>query len=316
MGTGAGGATITGVTGNFGGGAGGGDGTAGEQGGFGGGGGGSTDGTRALGGFGGGTGADSSTANGGGGGALGGAVFVQHTVGATGGVLNVVGAFTINGSHVTAGSALAGGTAGSAAGSGIFLQGDGALVFAPASGTTATIADTIADESGSGGTGSWQLSKIDGGTLVLSGANTYSGNTSINGGTLSVSSDANLGLGSVEIDNGATLAITASGSFLRAATLGGNAAIAVSAGQTATWSGSIADVEGPGTLNVTGGGALALTNATNSYSGGTFVAGGSTLRIGQMVCLARRERASPWAMRPVPARSRSMRPAGSRLRVP
>jgi len=41
--------------------------------------------------------------------------------------------------------------------------------------------------------GTASLVKNTGGTLVLSGTNTYSGGTQINGGVLSISADANLG---------------------------------------------------------------------------------------------------------------------------
>src|SRR5699024_6068683 len=57
--------------------------------------------------------------------------------------------------------------------------------------------------------GARHLIKSDGGTLVLSGTNTYDGGTSVNGGTLSVSSDANLGDAGGELDfNGGTLRVT------------------------------------------------------------------------------------------------------------
>src|SRR5262249_3358653 len=57
------------------------------------------------------------------------------------------------------------------------------------------LADTVLEYSstGSNGQGSLSLIKSGGGTLTLSGSNAYSGITTVSGGTLSISSDANLG---------------------------------------------------------------------------------------------------------------------------
>ena len=182
---------VAGANGGFGGGGGGGLGGDGGAGGFGGGGGGSfvitvpTNG--GLGGFGGGNGASGFIPAGGGGGAgLGGAIFVQQ-----GGNLTLTGPLSVNGNAVAGG---AGGgapvTAGSAFGSGLFLQGSGTVAFKPSSGQTQTVSDVIADQTGSGGTGanagSWNLTKGGGGTLTLSALNSYTGNTNVNAGKLLV----------------------------------------------------------------------------------------------------------------------------------
>jgi fibronectin-binding autotransporter adhesin len=187
--------------GGFGGGGGGiggsGGSTVGGGGGFGGGGGGGGQASGGgSGGFGGGTGGTGgvirSGSDGGGGGGLGagGAIFVQD-----GGSLTIAGAFSVNGNSVSGGAggtstAGGNGASGSAFGSGIFLQGNGTLTFSPGAGDTQTIADVIADQTGSSGTGanagSWGVTVSGGGTLVLSGANTYTGATTVTAGALAL----------------------------------------------------------------------------------------------------------------------------------
>ncbi|MGB3432102.1 autotransporter-associated beta strand repeat-containing protein [Achromobacter sp.] len=118
----------------------------------------------------------------------------------------------------------------------------GNLAFSPASGTqgtintdagiSAAIAATIVDGSATG------LLKVGGGTLTLSGSNTYSGGTTVAEGTLAAASDHALGTGAVTVDNtagrnatlqinsGVTLAntvmLTHGGTLDNAGTLAGN----------------------------------------------------------------------------------------------
>lgn len=118
------------------------------------------------------------------------------------------------------------------------------------------------------------------GTLILFGANTYTGNTIINAGLLRISSDNNLGNGgTLVLGNGTGVILTGSGPFTHPVTVAGDPTFTVASGTTATWSGLISDGGTPGDVEVTGGGTLVLTNAANSYSGGTVVKGGSMLRI-------------------------------------
>ncbi|MDY3563725.1 autotransporter-associated beta strand repeat-containing protein [Gemmata sp. JC673] len=76
-----------------------------------------------------------------------------------------------------------------------------------ATGGSLTISGAIGD-----GASSFGLTKTGGGTLTLSGANTYDGTTTISGGVLGVATDANLGSGAVALDGG-TLGVTSSGSI-------------------------------------------------------------------------------------------------------
>lgn len=113
-------------------------------------------------------------------------------------------------------------------------------------------------------------------SLTLSGANTYSGGTQIDGAFLQITNDGNLGAARTEVAfNGGTLSTTSSFSTTRAATLGkGHGIFNQVEGSTLTWNGLISGVGG---LNKTGAGTLILT-ADNTYSVGTFV-GAGTLQV-------------------------------------
>jgi fibronectin-binding autotransporter adhesin len=154
--------------------------------------------------------------------------------------------------------------------------------------TTSTIFSGVLGNSGSGST--LNLVKEGSGALTLSNTNTYGGTTTINAGTLKVSSDGNLGTapgstvansltlggGTLEVTSGFTLASN------RGITLTANKTSNITAdtnqllnyGGVITGSGNIVF----GTVT-TGTGAISLSNAANNYSGTTTIDAGS-LRFG------------------------------------
>lgn len=128
--------------------------------------------------------------------------------------------------------------------------------------------------SGTGGS----LVKTGAGTLTLSGSNTYTLGTQINGGTISVASPSNLGSGTVTFGGNTTLKLNTAQTF--------NLPISVTAGFTATidTSGSNSTLAaaitsgGNGAFTKAGSGILTLNTAC-SYSGTTTVSVG-TLQAG------------------------------------
>ena len=145
-----------------------------------------------------------------------------------------------------------------------------------ANGQGATLSGVIGN-----GTSAGSLQKIDGGTLALTGVNTYTGGTMISGGTLSVSSDNNLGASTgALVLNGGTLQINGDtfNSTTRAISLTalGSGLDIADAANTFTLNQAIS---GSGGLVLSGAGTLVLTGA-NTYGGATTINSASTLQLG------------------------------------
>ncbi len=121
------------------------------------------------------------------------------------------------------------------------------------------------------------LTKRGAGTLVLSGDNRYTGGTVLDGGTVQVDRDANLGapMGGLTF-NGGTLAATGSFDTSRAVLMDTGGSIDVAAGSTLGLDGPLL---GAGPFFKNGAGTLAL-RGVNSYAGLLVLTGG-TLRIDQ-----------------------------------
>ncbi len=127
------------------------------------------------------------------------------------------------------------------------------------------------------------LIKAGAGRLRLSGANTYTGQTAVNAGVLSVGASNNLGDATAVTNTislgGGTLESTGTfdaGSNRTVSVSGTTSAIAVTGSNTLTLSGAIT---GTGALAKQDTGTLLLTNANAVYSGDVTVNGG-TLQVG------------------------------------
>ena len=134
------------------------------------------------------------------------------------------------------------------------------LTIDPAAGQSYTFGGVIGAQTLLNKTGNNSLLSVvigGAGTEVLAGANTYTGSTSVTGGTL-------------QVGNGATGSLATAG-----ITVGNNTLLAYNIGTAQTYGGVIA---GGGAVSVTGNQALVLT-ASNTFSGGLTI-GGGTLSLG------------------------------------
>jgi autotransporter-associated beta strand protein len=152
--------------------------------------------------------------------------------------------------------------------------------------TTLTISGATPPATFSGvisGTGSAGLVMNGPGTQILAGNNTYTGTTTVNGGTLSISKNSNLG-GTGVVLNGGALSASAPFQLLHPITVGpatagtGAGTLDVASGAILTYNGVISDNSAttPGAIGAlvkTGAGELEL-GGTGNYTGGTSVEDG------------------------------------------
>lgn len=121
--------------------------------------------------------------------------------------------------------------------------------------------------------GSGHLTKTGDGVLILARDNGYIGGTAINGGTIQISSDAQLGVAQAPLNiNGGTLHTTSDIIMNRVTVIGaGNANFQTDAG---TQLSHTAAISGTGSLTKSGDGNLLLVGE-GTYTGGTIIAAGS-----------------------------------------
>ncbi|WP_421996224.1 autotransporter-associated beta strand repeat-containing protein [Reyranella sp.] len=159
-------------------------------------------------------------------------------------------------------------TIGSLAGSGTLRNGavGAAALTAGGDASSTTFSGQIQD----GGAGALALTKSGTGTLTLGGANTYTGGTTVSGGTVAISADNNLGNAAAGLAlNGGTLQSTANLEMTRAITMTGTGTMQTDSGTTLVSNGVIG---GGGNLIKSGAGTLTVT-ANNTYAGTTTVSG-------------------------------------------
>jgi fibronectin-binding autotransporter adhesin len=147
----------------------------------------------------------------------------------------------------------------------------GNATFSP--GSSSTLVLGAITQSG----GSYSLTKTGVGTLKLTGINDYAGGTILNGGTLSVNSNAALGESStgITVIGNTTLSsfATASTEYNRAISLGAGTTLTLThnGGNTASFSGAIT---GSGNLAATlgtSGSTIALSNTGNTFTGDVLI---------------------------------------------
>lgn len=160
---------------------------------------------------------------------------------------------------------------GSLAGAGVVTTTgiDSVTLLVGANNTSTTFSGVIREDDGS-----LALTKIGAGALTLRGANTYTGGTSILGGTLDAANDANLGAAAavLRIENQSTLRFGGDFVSARNVVLESGGGVVDTNGFAARLGGGT--ISGTGSLTKTGEGILLLSGA-NTYTDGTNIQAGT-----------------------------------------
>jgi fibronectin-binding autotransporter adhesin len=142
---------------------------------------------------------------------------------------------------------------------------------ATSSAVSAEVDSVISDKSVAGGSA---LIKGGQGDLVLGGANTYTGGTNIQAGTVTTGNSGAFGSGAIAMAPNTALGFSATRLTIgNNVALSGDPTINVASG-TDTMAGIISDGTSPGILDKSGAGTLVLTG-DNTYTGGTTVLAGT-----------------------------------------
>ena len=162
-------------------------------------------------------------------------------------------AITLNGTGVSSGGALT--TSGTISLGGAITLGSNASLGVTG---TLTLDGTVTD-----GVGSFSLTKIGAGTLILPNANSYDGGTSLNGGTIGLGANGSLGTGAVTLGGNGTLQARTALSLANAIAFGGNTLTFDMNGNAVTLSGGFS---GSGNFVKSGSGALTFSGGSSSSS--------------------------------------------------
>ena len=202
--------------------------------------------------------------------------------------------FTVNGNAILDLSSNGANTAiGSIAGNGTFQLG-GTTLTTGANNASTNVSGVIVDGGSFGGAGA-SLVKTGTGTLMLSGANTYTGSTTVNNGTLQLGTVGSAGSISatshVGINNGGIFSIVNTpgtggvSTFTNNVSNGvaGTGTLNINSANTNILSGAITDgAAGQIALTQSGSGTTILTGLNNTFSGVTSITGG-ILQVGGIV---------------------------------
>ena len=161
-----------------------------------------------------------------------------------------------------------GGTTGATPATGGITVNNGATLSFSRSNATLAVANVIS------GAGTVAVNNTPTGVVILSGVNTYTGPTNLNGGLVQASSLSNLGDGSqINLDGGGLQFGSAFDASSRTVTIQAGGATINTNGNNVVFANPIGN-GGSGSLTKTGSGTLTLTGA-QTYTGGTIVSGGT-----------------------------------------